>query len=274
MIINSRTKIAFLIKKNPEALEVIAGISPRFERLRNPLLRKLLAGRTSIREAARIGKCEVEDIVEALKPLGFEYVEKEHDERKTTGNPDLPPFAARLDELPRKVLDVRQDLAEGKDPLKKIMSVTRELPSDHVLELINTFEPTPLINLLSKKGYENYVKEVSPNEIHTFFKLKTEDSKEEITDETPESVPKEVFEAKLKAFEDKVQPVDVSNLEMPMPMVTILEALEGLPEGYVLSVQHRRIPVFLFNELKERKAQYLLYVAGDTDVKLLIYRED
>ncbi len=270
MIINSKTKIAFLIKKNPEALEVIAGISPKFERLRNPLLRKLLAGRTSIREAARIGKCEVKDIADALRPLGFEYEEREEAEEAAAGTP-LPDFVANLDKLPHRVLDVREDLSEGKDPLKKIMSVTKELPQDHVLQLINTFEPTPLINLLGKKGYESYVKEVSPNEIHTFFKLKKEEAKKEITNEVPEAVTETEFTAKLREFGEKVVPVDVSTMEMPMPMVTILEALENLPEGHVLSVQHRRIPVFLFNELKERKAHYLLYLAGETDVKLLIY---
>ncbi|MGH2642847.1 MAG: DUF2249 domain-containing protein, partial [Chitinophagaceae bacterium] len=74
------------------------------------------------------------------------------------------------------------------------------------------------------------------------------------------------------SFGDKVVPVYVSEMEMPMPMVTILESLSSLLENHVLSVKHKRIPVFLFNELKERKADYLVYKAGETDVRLLIWK--
>ena len=43
---------------------------------------------------------------------------------------------------------------------------------------------------------------------------------------------------------------------MPMPMMTILENLETLPPGKALYVHHKRIPVFLLTELKERHFDY------------------
>ena len=72
MIINERTKIAQLLKHHPDALETIVSIAPDFKKLRNPILRKLMAGRTTIAMASKIGGCKPEDFFKALAPLGFE----------------------------------------------------------------------------------------------------------------------------------------------------------------------------------------------------------
>ena len=70
--INANTKIAHLIKSHPDAMETIINIDKKFDKLRNPLLRKLLAGRTSIAMASKMAGCEVSDFFNALQPLGFE----------------------------------------------------------------------------------------------------------------------------------------------------------------------------------------------------------
>src|SRR5690606_31254055 len=72
MLINERTKIAALLKHHPDALEAIVRLSPDFKKLRNPILRRLMAGRTSIAMASKIGGCKPEDFFQVLAPLGFE----------------------------------------------------------------------------------------------------------------------------------------------------------------------------------------------------------
>ena len=72
MLINEQTKIAALLKHHPDALEKIISLSSDFKKLRNPLLRKLMAGRTSIAMASKIGGCLPEDFFKILAPLGFE----------------------------------------------------------------------------------------------------------------------------------------------------------------------------------------------------------
>lgn len=69
--INANTKIAAILKQHPDALEAIISISPKFNKLRNPLLRKLMASRASISMASKIGGCSVNDFFEKLQPLGF-----------------------------------------------------------------------------------------------------------------------------------------------------------------------------------------------------------
>ncbi|MBW7893267.1 MAG: DUF2249 domain-containing protein, partial [Chitinophagaceae bacterium] len=66
--------------------------------------------------------------------------------------------------------------------------------------------------------------------------------------------------------------VDVRHLEMPMPMMTILEALETLPENKALYVHHKRIPVFLLTELKDRQFEYRIKEVQEGEVYLLIFK--
>lgn len=274
--INANTKIAVLIKKDKKAIDALIGVSTKFGKLRNPLLQKMLAGRTTLAQAAKIGGCSIDELAVALKPLGFEWV-NENDNNSGQGafaSTSIPDFVQSLDKYPRTVLDVRADLASGNDPLKKIMSTVKQLPKGNVFEVINTFEPTPLVSMLTKKGFESYAETKAEDEVHTYFKLKdgTENVAAAIDSELPDLSDEKAFQEKLVSFGAQVVNVDVSEMEMPMPMVTILENLSSLPEQHVLSVTHKRIPVFLFNELKERKAQYLVRKVSDTDVRLLIWK--
>jgi hypothetical protein len=64
----------------------------------------------------------------------------------------------------------------------------------------------------------------------------------------------------------------VRHLEMPMPMMTILETLEKLPDDAALYVHHKRIPVFLLTELKERNFDYRIKEVSEGEVYLLIFK--
>ena len=72
MVINANTKISRILKENPEALEAIVSITPKFEKLRNPLLRKLMASRTSIGMASEIAGLDLDEFFQKLQPLGFQ----------------------------------------------------------------------------------------------------------------------------------------------------------------------------------------------------------
>jgi len=59
MTINSNTKIGAILKEAPGALDAIIEINAKFEKLRNPILRKLMAGRTTLATASKFGNCEL-----------------------------------------------------------------------------------------------------------------------------------------------------------------------------------------------------------------------
>ena len=59
---------------------------------------------------------------------------------------------------------------------------------------------------------------------------------------------------------------------MPMPMMAILESLNELAQDMALYVHHKRIPVFLLTELKERNFDYRIKETSEGEVNLLIFR--
>jgi len=266
-VINANSKIATILKAHPNALEVIISISPKFNKLRNPLLRKIMAARTSIHMASKVAGCSITDFYTKLRPLGFIIDETSSAENEVPAQTSAPNFMQNINNLQVDVLDVRPIIEGGEDPFKIIMKKIKELPNQTILKLINTFEPTPLINILSKQGFEYFVEKENENLINTFFYKKNEPQKIE---ETKPEVNNDWNEV-LKQFENNLITIDVRYLEMPKPMMTILEELEKLPVNAALFVYHKRIPVFLLPELKERNMDYRIKEIKDNEVHLLIF---
>ena len=268
MIINANTKISKILKQNPEALEAIISINPKFEKLRNPLLRKLMAARTSIGMASKIGGLSVEKFFEKLQPLGFEPDRKAEQEVHKE-KPTLPAFFSSLNPDQIIELDVRPIIEAGEDPLSLIVEKVKSIPKGSALKIMNSFEPTPLISLLKKQGFESYVDAIDDQLVVTYF-YRIGDAPLKINESKNNS---EGWDELLKQFEGKMQTVDVRNLEMPQPMMTILESIEKLPAGNALFVYHKRIPVFLLPELKERKFDYRIKEEAPNEVRLMIFKD-
>jgi uncharacterized protein (DUF2249 family) len=264
MIINANTKIAKILKQNPDALEAIISINPKFEKLRNPLLRKLMAARTSIGMASKIGGLDVEKFFEKLQPLGFEP-DRETAQETNKEKPKLPAFFNSIKAEQITDFDVRP----SKDPLTLIVDKVKSIPKGGVLKIINSFEPTPLISLLKKQGFESFVDTIGDQLVETYF-YKTGDAPVAINEKENNS---EGWNELIKKFTDKMQTIDVRQLEMPQPMMTILEAIEKLPDDAALFVYHKRIPVFLLPELRERKFDYRIKEEAPNEVRLLIFKD-
>jgi len=164
--------------------------------------------------------------------------------------------------------DVRSLLAAGTDPFKEIMLKVEALNDDETVEIINTFEPIPLINVLKSKGF---IAEVIRKDelVHAYFKkevnAEVEENEEAITSENN-------FDEVYKFFIGKMEYVDVRQLEMPEPMTTILSELEKLPTAHSLFVDHKKIPQFLLPELKQRGFEILYNRKSENHLQLLIYK--
>src|SRR6187402_3333676 len=119
MVIDVNTKIARIIMQSAEALETIVNISPKFDKLRNPIVRKLMAGRTSIWTASKIAGISVADFFLNLKQLGFTIDNRSVPEEN--GKKELPSFFDNVRKDQVTELDVRPFVAAGNDPLPEIM---------------------------------------------------------------------------------------------------------------------------------------------------------
>jgi hypothetical protein len=268
MLINPDTKIAAILKHHPEAIDAIISLSAKFNALRNPLLRKLMAGRTSIATAAKMGGCTLDDFFRLLVPLGFEV-----DTKQTAGTPELqkpkPEIISQLSSQQIHTLDVRPVIDAGKDPLSGILQKLKEVKQGEALLIINSFEPIPLIQLLKKQGFDAFVETIEPDCIHSYF-YRTESMGDGLPAILTTS---EDFDEALNRFAGKLDLIDVQHLPMPMPMQVILQRLDQLPGDHALFVFHKRIPVFLLPELADRQLSYRVKELSDSEVQLLIFKD-
>ena len=267
LTINANTKIATILKAHPDALEAIISISPAFNKLRNPLLRKLMAGRASISMASKIGGCSANDFFKKLEPLGF-IIDRQTATVETEKTNHVPEFFKNIKPEQLLILDVRPIIETGKDPLTIILESIKAISKNQVLKLINSFEPVPLIQLLSKQGFEYYIETVDDNTVITYL-LKP--NKTEVNFDEPVKDNSDWSEI-LNTFAGQIETIDVRQLEMPLPMLTILDALDNLPKGKALFVYHKRIPVFLLPELAEKAFDYRIKEISDGEVHLLIFK--
>ncbi len=267
MLINSETKISEIIKENEDAIDTIATINKHFKKLKNPILRKVLASRVTIADAAKIGGVSTEILLDRLSSIGFD-IEKRQDSGKLV-------LKNKTDHFTDKVIidfDARPELEKGIDPFKSIIRELKNLPIGKTLKIINTFEPLPLIKILTEKGYAFKV-EREDGLVYTYLtKINAENSNKDLPKEIIEDDP--MLFAKLeKIFEGKLQEVDVRQLEMPLPMVTILQEIENLKPGKALFVHHKRIPQFLLSELEQRGYNLVGKKIDETNTNLIIYKK-
>ena len=265
MTINAETKIGAIIKDKLEAIDVLISLSPHFKKLKNPVLRKILAPRVTVAEAALIGNCKVEAILDNLAQIGFN-VEDSHTVAKDT--PVISTVAENDIDLVASI-DVRPDLANGADPFSRIMNKLLEVPQGKTMLLINSFEPAPLIRILTGKGYTIAVSKNEPGIVFTYITKLKEGPAPHGNLDSQFSDP-DLFDSVLKHYNLKFTEIDVRQLEMPKPMIAILDELDHLEKGEALYVRHKKVPLFLFPELEDRGFSYV-YKQAESEVILIIY---
>ena len=257
--ITAAWKIHDVLQRYPQMLDVLVALSPAFGKLRNPLLRRVQSRLVTVEQAARIAGLDPDDLVRRLNAaLGVAPAEPAPP--AAPGGPARPAPAHAVDRAvveraPVAVdLDVRPYHARGEEPFTAIMAAARQVPPGRALRLRNTFEPVPLYDVLGRQGFVHCARQLGPEDWEVLF-LRAEgaagseaavDPGAPSVEGGPEGGARD--DARWEAPAATVT-VDVSDLVPPEPMVRILEALDRLPPGETLLVQHVRRPVFLYPRL-------------------------
>lgn len=254
-MITRDTKISHLLKEYPAALDVLLSASPMFKRLNNPILRKTLAPRVTLRQAAEIGGVDLEELLLALRratgtngPLPAKNP-AEPEPQKSNKVAQIRP--AVLENIPDDrvvILDVRPIIDSGSDPFRTIMKTVKSLGEAQVLHLINTFEPIPLYDVLQRRGFHHWTSE-DDGTWHVWF---YGDSTKTPQDGTAAHPGKQAVPAQASPNDPRVVEIDVRGLEPPEPMMRVLETLNTLGEDSVLLVHHHREPMMLYEKLEAR----------------------
>lgn len=268
--ITKNTRIKELLDMDqPRVIEALVKLNDNFSKLKNPVLRNLLARRVTISDACKIARCEVSSFLKSMEQIGFLIDE---------ASPGEASSPAKLIDFSRQAkvheLDVRPFLEKDEDPLKEILSLAATLRKGERLKIINSFEPVPLISLFEEKGFLHHTDAVASDVFLTWFE-KNDDHlfTDGLLQDLPVTDEKELFDMVLRRYmPEKIIYIDVCSLEMPQPMMCIVENIEKMAVDELLYVYHKKVPVFLLPELKKRGLKFIIQQHSDSRLDLLIYQ--
>jgi uncharacterized protein (DUF2249 family) len=240
-MITAQTRMGTVLDTYPELVDFLAGYHPHFGKLKNRLLRKVMAPRVTVADAARMAGIAPERLLDAMRRAVGEAAPPDAPVPAEAGMhaTPMPPALRAFDDAHRTHLDVRDDIARGEEPFARIMAAVKTLGPRDALVLRAPFEPVPLYDVLGRRGFAHWTERVHDDDWRICFWRET------------------VADAPMAAPDVRPAPVnplalDVRGLEPPQPMVLVLERLDTLAPGETLEVLHDRRPLFLYPQLEAR----------------------
>jgi len=295
MVIRPGDRISTVLAHGERMVDVLVSLSPVFERLRSPTMRKVMARLATVEQAAKLAGLDPQEVVAALnraigadaRPVAERGADDRHAPRPgliasrgATPATGMPPWLRQLP--PERIvdLDVREDLRSGREPFSRIMAARRAVPEGGVLRLRVIFEPVPLYAVMARHGFEHWTERLADDDWRVWFyrhgstPAATDPGPADLSpalagpaeaghggsighESRPGTAARETDPARPgEAGGDDVAYLDVRGLEPPEPMLRTLEAAERLPPGGTLVQINVRVPQFLLPQLEERGFTY------------------
>jgi uncharacterized protein (DUF2249 family) len=235
-------RLADVLGAHPELLDVLIHTSPAFARLRNPLMRRTMTKLVTVAQAARMGGVETPDLVQRLNTaIGCPAA----DTVAPTAEAVASEAPSWLNAPVGAALDVRDAIASGGEPFGLIQAAAGRVKPGERLILVAPFEPAPLYTVLAKRGFDHWCEQVGPAHYRVHFLKKGAPAVE-----PPEAAPSPKAAPAATSSEFAAVVTIEANLEPPLPMMQVLEALAGIAPGERLLVHHVRRPVHLLARLE------------------------
>ncbi|GGJ46741.1 DUF2249 domain-containing protein [Deinococcus roseus] len=241
-MITAQTRISEVLQDHPELLPVLISASPAFEKLRNPVLRKVMPKLVTVQQAAGMAGLEVADLLgKLLAALGQAPAGRA--DVASSGSLLGTPVPAWIHAEMAAELDVRPLLERGEEPFSQIQKVTSRVPAGQQFLLLAPFEPVPLYLALHRKGFVAWC-ERSEAAYRTHFYRQAETQEASLQPINPSETP-------CTGWRFDLEITIPETLEPPEPMMRVLAALEELGPGQALLVHHVRRPVYLLQRLED-----------------------
>lgn len=159
-------KVGAMLDAYPELEATLISLSPTFEKLRNPVLRKTIARVASLRQVAQVGNISLQQLIGTLREAAGQQLNSDLMETKQTDNSQPGWFD---EQKIQSTLDAREMIERGEHPMAQVLSETRSLAKGHIYELITAFVPAPLIEKVRNQGLDSFTLEKAVGEFHTYF---------------------------------------------------------------------------------------------------------
>lgn len=261
------TVVADAIKRDPAVIDRLVAFDPKFRKLRNPVLRRVMARLVRFRDAARVAGVPLDALMAAVNGGDMPAPAPEGGTAEEEPRPD---WLASVDEGLARRLDVRPMLAANEEPLGAILHQAAKVSAGGVFLLEAPFDPMPVRRVLGRKGFVSHARPLGPDHWRVVFLRDPSRAAEQWTDEATAVD----GDASVWTEVDGVH-IDVRGLSPPQPMLAIVALLERLGDGSgPVVVHHEREPVFLYPELAERGWRHEIVAAPAGEVRLLLFRED
>jgi uncharacterized protein (DUF2249 family) len=153
-------------------------------------------------------------------------------------------------------LDVRADIAAGREPLPAIMRAVQTMPPGSVLHLRAPFRPTPLLQRLAQLGFASHATAFADDDWSTWFwRADAAPAAPRATENTTTRVPEGILDMRLlpppepllrilELVEASDAPFDVLLPFYPEPLVALLEPsrrrivlVENRPDGVQVRIE-------------------------------------
>ncbi|MFN3660830.1 MAG: DUF1858 domain-containing protein [Brevinematales bacterium] len=180
-LISAEDTIYDIVTRYPEVKKRLIELSPRYERLNNPLLFETVAKFTTVKKAAALGNIYLREMLYQLNEaigLGEEYLQQEKQATATLSMnqenllpQEKPSWWEKRDRF--SLLDVR-----GKShPFEEITTKVKNLKPGEGLLIYQEFVPYPLIDYLKTQGYDTYVEKEETYVIIGFYNKEASNGK-------------------------------------------------------------------------------------------------
>jgi hypothetical protein len=145
------TKVAALLDRYPEVEEILIGLAPPFQKLKNPILRRSVAKVASLQQVAAVGRIPTYELVNRLREaVGQDSLACEEASSNTVSYYSPRPEWFNTAKVVASI-DVRTG-DPNQMPIAAVLRAAARLQPAEIVELTTTFLPVPGIDILRKKG--------------------------------------------------------------------------------------------------------------------------
>jgi hypothetical protein len=151
--ITSDMRVAVLLREYPETEDLLIGLAPAFERLRNPMLRRSVARVATLAQAAAVGRMSSATLVNTLRAaVGQEPVES-----GLSGGATYFEAQPEWFDLNAVTVVLRdEELDPEVMPINPLLRAAKDLDDGEIAELVTSHLPAPGIDILRAKGYRTW----------------------------------------------------------------------------------------------------------------------
>jgi len=155
-----------VLKVYPELEETLINIAPKFEKLRNPVLKETIGNVTTLKQVSIIGAVPLGNLINQLRSrVNQNEIKIEEGENQMSTKPDWV-----QESFITETYDAIIDLENGIHPVAKVTKDILNLSGNDLYKLITPFLPAPLIKMVEDKGFTTFSETIDENIVYTYIK--------------------------------------------------------------------------------------------------------